>query len=200
MALRDRAAARGQPLAQLGLAHQAAQRVAAICPRSSGSTTSAFSPSTATSPTAPARREAISGSPAAAPSRSVDAERLVGAHQRQRVGRRVHAAELAGRGRPREARGHAQPAPPARAARASSGPRAADLELGLALGEAGLGERVDQPSRFLSATSRPTARIRTGPAPSSRPPARSGRRGPRSGSATSTRAGSTPSARSRSTP
>ena len=70
VALRDRAAARRQPLAQVGLAHQP-RSADTICPRSSGSITIAFSPSTATSPTAPARRDAISGSPAAAPSRSV---------------------------------------------------------------------------------------------------------------------------------
>ena len=71
MALRDRAAARREPLAQLRRRARAGAAPSTSSARFSGSTSSAFSPSTATSPAAPARRLQRSGRPAAAPSRIV---------------------------------------------------------------------------------------------------------------------------------
>ena len=115
----------------------------AICPRSSGSTTSAFSPSTATSPTAPALREAISGRPGGGALPERHAERLVAAHQGEHVRARVDVGQPIRRDRPREARRHAEP----RRGGAQLGlhrPRPAQLQLRLALLEPGLGERGDQ--------------------------------------------------------
>ena len=68
-----------------GVAHQPAQR-AAIAARSRGSTSSAFSPSTATSPAAPGPHRADQRQPGGGGLAHRHAERLVRAHQREHVG------------------------------------------------------------------------------------------------------------------
>ena len=142
MAGRDRQASRRQALAEVGLSHHAPERVDYL-----GAVVRIHDDRVL----AVHRHVAHRAGPARCDQRQAGRralaqrhpERLVAAHERQHVGVRVHLAELPQRGRARKRHRHSQP-PREGAQLGFERPGPADLELGLSLGEAGLGERVDQ--------------------------------------------------------
>ncbi len=147
VALGDRPAPGREPLAQLRLPDDAAQRLGDLSAvaRIDYERVLAVDRHVAHRARSPRRHERQSGG---RPLPERHAERLVTAHERERVGAGEDVAELAWRDGPRQPRGHAT-AIGARPELGLERTGSADLELRLSLRETGLREGVDQPVQVL---------------------------------------------------